>query len=57
MYTIEAGIGMRRAMRQWFMERNIDFKEDKGWIDSLFYAKLTPMQAKELEEAINYANN
>jgi len=35
--TITAGIAIRRKVRRFLLSENIDFEEDKGWIDSEFY--------------------
>lgn len=34
---IEAGVLVRRPIRRFLLSEGIDFKEDKGWLDSTFY--------------------
>jgi len=34
---ITAGILVRRAIRRYLIAQGIDFKEEKGWIDSVFF--------------------
>ena len=34
---IVAGALIRRQVRRWLMNRSVSFKEDKGFIDSIFY--------------------
>ena len=36
---IEAGLAVRRQIRRFLLEEGIDFVEEKGWIDSVFYLK------------------
>jgi len=34
---ITAGMAIRREMRRFLLSEGIQFTEDKGWIDSVFY--------------------
>lgn len=36
---IEAGLAVRRNIRRFLLENDIDFIEEKGWVDSVFYLK------------------
>lgn len=35
--NITAGIAIRGKIRSYLMSEGVDFKEDKGWIESVFY--------------------
>lgn len=36
---IVAGLAIRGQMRRFLLSEGIDFVEDKGWLDSVFYLK------------------
>jgi hypothetical protein len=38
---ITAGMAVRRQIRRFLLEEGIDFVEEKGWLDSVFYLKCT----------------
>ena len=38
---IRAGALFRRTIRRFLLENDINFIEEKGWIDSVFYLKVT----------------
>jgi hypothetical protein len=38
---ITAGLLVRRPIRRYLFEMDIDFIEEKGWVDSIFYLDLS----------------
>ncbi len=52
---ITAGIAIRREIRRFLLRENIDFIEDKGWIDSVFYLKCSDDVYKQIIKIIDRA--
>jgi len=52
-YPIEAGLAVRGQIRRYLMSRGIDFKEDKGWVESTFYCTVTEKQWEIVIRDIN----
>ncbi len=50
--TITAGILVRGELRRLLFTQNIEFTEDKGWLDSCFKVKVTPDQLAKIRKAI-----
>lgn len=49
---LEAGVAIRRQVRRTLLSMGIEFKEEKGWIDSVFYFYCTKLQYDSLKNKL-----
>lgn len=49
---ITAGLAVRRQIRRFLLREGVDFKEDKGWIESEFYLNCTDEKMKYIAECL-----
>lgn len=56
MKYITAGILTRRMVRRFLLESDVDFIEEKGFIDSVFYLKCTDEKYNSIVKIINIYN-
>lgn len=47
--AVTAGLLVRRPMRRLLLSLGIDFTEDKGWLDSVFYLHCNDLHLAQLK--------
>lgn len=52
-FQIEAGALVRRPIRRYLLQIGYPFEEEKGWLDSVFYAQCTKDQYQNIANDLN----